>query len=492
MIIFYIEEVINMEAMNFPEGFLWGGATAANQCEGGYNLGGRGLSSVDVIPFGPERMKVARGEQKMLSCEPGYTYPAHEAIDMYHHYKEDIRLFAEMGFKCYRMSISWTRILPNGDDAVPNEEGLQFYEDIFKELKSYGIEPLVTIDHFDTPVALIKKYGGWKDRQMIAAYVHYCEVIFQRYKGLVKYWITFNEINMLLHMAFMGAGIVFEEGENRTNTEYNAAHHELLASAKAVQLAHKIMPDCMVGCMLAAGQFYPYTPNPADVWDGFEKDRDNYFFIDVQARGEYPVWAWKRMEKAGVSIDWQPEDADLLKAGVVDFISFSYYASRCTTADPEVFKEHARPGNAVFKAVVNPYLKNTEWGWQIDPLGLRVTINTLYDRYQKPLFIVENGLGANDVLLEDGTVHDLYRVEYMRAHIEAMRDAVCMDGIPLLGYTAWGCIDLVSASSGEMKKRYGMIYVDKDNDGNGTLKRYRKDSFFWYQKVIKTNGADLS
>lgn len=481
-----------MGDLKFPDGFLWGGATAANQCEGGYNLGGRGLSSVDVIPFGPDRMKVARGEMKMLECREGYEYPAHEAIDMYHHYKEDIALFAEMGFKCYRMSISWTRILPNGDDEQPNEEGLKFYEEIFEELKKYGIEPLVTIDHFDTPIALIKKFGGWKDRRMIDAYVHYCDCIFRRYKDLVKYWITFNEINMLLHMSFMGAGIVFEEGEDRQNVLYNAAHHELLASAKAVKLGHELIPGAQFGCMLAAGQFYPYTPDPKDIWDGFEKDRDNYFFIDAQARGAYPVWAFKRMEAAGVTIDMQPEDAGILKEGEVDFVSFSYYASRCTTADPEVFAKHARPGNAVFKAVVNPYLKNTEWGWQIDPLGLRITINTLYDRYQKPLFIVENGLGATDKLEEDGTVHDPYRIEYMRAHIEAMRDAVVKDGVPLMGFTSWGCIDLVSASSGEMKKRYGMIYVDKDNEGKGTLKRYRKDSFYWYKKVIESKGEDLA
>ena len=346
----------------FPDGFLWGGATAANQCEGAYDADGRGLSSVDTVPYGPERMAVARGEKKMLSCEPAYAYPSHEAIDMYHHYKEDIRLFHEMGFKCYRLSIAWTRILPNGDDETPNEKGLAFYEDLFRECRKYGIEPLVTIDHFDTPIALIEKYGGWRDRRMIDAYLHYCRVIFERYRDLVKYWITFNEINMLLHMSYMGAGIVFEEGENREQVKYQAAHHELLASAGAVALAHELIPGCQVGCMLAAGQFYPYTCNPEDIWDGLEKDRDNYFFIDVQARGAYPVWAKKRMERAGVDIGLTPEDETILRGGAVDFVAFSYYCSRCTTADPEVFKANARPGNAVFRAVVNPYLKSTEWG----------------------------------------------------------------------------------------------------------------------------------
>ncbi len=474
----------------FPASFLWGGATAANQCEGAYDVDGRGLSSVDTIPAGQDRMKVARGEMEMLSPQPGYTYPSHEAIDMYHRYKEDIALFAEMGFKCYRLSIAWTRILPNGDDDTPNESGLAFYESVFKECRKYGIEPLVTIDHFDTPIALIKKYGGWRDRRMIDAYLKYCRAIFTRYKGLVKYWITFNEINMLLHMSFMGAGIVFADGEDKARTKYTAAHHELLASAEAVKLAHEIMPDAKVGCMLAAGQFYPYSCSPADIQDGLEKDRDNYFFTDIQARGEYPVWALKRMEHAGISDIVTEADAETLKAGTVDFVAFSYYCSRCTSTDPEIIAHHSKPGNAVFRSVINPYLKNTEWGWQIDPLGLRITVNTLYDRYQKPLFVVENGLGAVDTL-EDGKIHDTYRIEYLRNHLLALRDAITEDGIPVIGFTAWGCIDLVSASSGEMRKRYGFIYVDKDDEGKGTLKRIRKDSFYWYKGVIESNGSNL-
>ncbi len=477
--------------MKMPEGFLWGGATAANQCEGAYDADGRGLSSVDVVPFGPDRMKVARGEMKMLACDDQHTYPAHEAIDLYHHYKEDIALLAGMGFKCYRLSIAWTRILPHGDDDVPNAAGVAFYRSLFEECKKYGIEPLVTICHFDTPIALIEKYGGWKDRRMVDAFLKYCKVLFENYGDLVHYWLTFNEINMLLHMPFMGAGLVFEPGENKTQVQYQAAHHELIASARAVQMAHAMMPGCKVGCMLAAGQYYPYTCAPADVYKAMECDRDNYFFIDVQTRGAYPVWAKKRMEQAGVRLQMEPGDEETLAAGTVDFVSFSYYSSRCISADPEVLKNKAR-GNAVVKAVVNPYLPSSEWGWQIDPQGLRLTLNTLYDRYGKPLFIVENGLGAADTLEADGTVHDPYRIEYMRAHIQAMLEAVNLDGIPLMGYTCWGCIDLVSASTGEMKKRYGMIYVDKNNDGTGTLARYRKDSYYWYKKVIETNGEDLA
>lgn len=475
----------------FPEGFLWGGATAANQCEGAYDSDGRGLSNVDVIPSGPDRMKVSRGEMKMLECESGYAYPSHEAIDFYHHYKEDIAMFAEMGFKCFRLSISWTRILPNGDDDVPNESGLEFYESVFKECRKYGIEPLVTIDHFDTPMSLIKRYGGWRDRRMIDAFMKLCKTIFTRYKDLVKYWITFNEINMLLHMSFMGAGIVFDENENKEQVKYRAAHHELLASALAVKLAHEIMPDCKVGCMLAAGNFYPYSCKPDDILDSIEKDRDNYFFTDVQARGAYPVWALKRIERAGIENVISGNDEKILAEGTVDYIAFSYYSSRCTTADPEIFAKHAKPGNAVFRSVINPYLKNTEWGWQIDPLGLRITANTLFDRYNKPLFVVENGLGAVDRVEADGKIHDAYRIEYLRQHLLALRDAITEDGIPVMGFTAWGCIDLVSASSGEMKKRYGMIYVDKDDSGKGTLKRIRKDSFYWYKGVIESDGASL-
>lgn len=472
--------------MSFPKGFLWGGATAANQCEGAYQEDGRGLANVDVIPYGDDRFPVMSGQKKMLECDENHFYPSHEAIDFYHHYKEDIKLFAEMGMKCYRFSIAWTRIYPNGDDETPNEKGLAFYEAVVDECLKYGIEPLITICHFDAPIALIKKFGGWKDRRMIEAFLNLCKALFTRLNGKVKYWLTFNEINMLLHLPFMGAGILFEDGEDKNQVLYTAAHHELVASAKAVKLAHEIMPNAMVGCMLAAGQFYPYSCNPKDVYKGMESDRDNYFFIDVQARGYYPVWALKRMERVGVKLDITDEDTQALKDGIVDFISFSYYASRCVSADEEINKEAAK-GNAVFAAVKNPYLDASEWGWQIDPLGLRITCNMLYDRYQKPLFIVENGLGANDAVEEDG-IHDSYRIAYMKKHIKAMDAVINEDGLPLLGCTFWGIIDLISASTGEIKKRYGTIYVDKQVDGSGTLERKKKDSFYWYKQVIESDG----
>ncbi|MGX7262362.1 6-phospho-beta-glucosidase [Enterococcus crotali] len=475
--------------MGFRKDFLWGGATAANQCEGGYNEGGRGLANVDLAPVGPDRFPVITGEKKMFAFDGEHFYPAQNAIDMYHRYKEDIALFGEMGFKTYRLSIAWSRIFPLGDETEPNEEGLKFYEDLFKECRKYNIEPLVTITHFDCPMHLVEKYGAWRSREMVGFYENLCNVIFNRYKGLVKYWLTFNEINMILHAPFMGAGLYFEEGENKEQVKYQAAHHELLASAIATKIAHEVDPENQVGCMLAAGTNYAYTCKPEDVWAARKADRENFFFIDVQSRGEYPAYALKELEREGIELPIEDGDLELLKAHTVDFISFSYYSSRVQSTDPAINEKTA--GN-IFASVKNPYLEASEWGWQIDPLGLRTTMNDLYDRYQKPLFIVENGLGAVDTPDENGNVIDDYRIEYLAAHIQAMKDAVELDGVDLLGYTTWGCIDLVSAGTGEMKKRYGFIYVDRDNEGNGTLKRSKKKSFDWYKKVIATNGEDLT
>ena len=474
--------------MVLREDFLWGGATAANQCEGGYKEGGRGLANVDVAPHGKDRFPVLAGKMKMFECDNEHYYPSHEAIDMYHNYKEDIKLFAEMGFKCYRLSIAWTRIFPTGIEETPNEEGLKFYDSLFDECLKYGIQPLVTICHFDVPMYLVEKYGAWRNRKLVDLYVKYCEAIFTRYKDKVKYWLTFNEINMILHLPFIGAGLYFEEGENEEQIKYQAAHHQLVASALATKLAKEINTEFKIGCMLAAGNTYANTCNPNDVWKSIKKDRENYFFIDVQSRGEYPQYAIKELERKNINIVMEEDDKKILKENTVDFISFSYYSSRLTSADPEV---NAKTEGNVFATLKNPYLNASEWGWQIDPLGLRITMNSLYDRYQKPLFIVENGLGAVDIPDENGYVNDDYRIDYLREHIKAMIDAVELDGVDLLGYTSWGCIDLVSAGTGEMKKRYGFIYVDKDNDGSGTLKRSKKKSFEWYKKVIASNGKDL-
>lgn len=470
-----------------PEGFLWGGAVAANQCEGAYLEGGKGLSPVDILPDSAHgRWAALENPLKALETEYEF-YPSHESIDFYHRYKEDIKLLAEMGFKCFRTSICWARIFPNGDDLQPNEKGLKFYDDLFDECKKYGIEPVVTINHFDTPVELLKKYNGWKDRRCIDFYLRFCEVIFKRYKSKVKYWMTFNEINMILHIPFFGGGIDITKEENPLQVKYQAAHHQLVASAMATKMGHKIDPENKIGCMLAAGQTYAYSCNPDDVWKSIEKDREGYFFIDVQSRGYYPSYSKRFFKENNINIEFQDGDTEVLKENTVDYIAFSYYSSRLTSANPE--NNSTTEGN-VFETMKNPYLKASEWGWQIDPLGLRITMNEIYDRYQKPLFIVENGLGAVDTIEKDGSINDDYRIDYLRDHIREMKEAV-LDGVELLGYTPWGCIDLISAGTGEMKKRYGFIYVDRDNNGNGTLNRSKKKSFDWYKKVIASNGEEI-
>ncbi|MBY0116207.1 6-phospho-beta-glucosidase [Paenibacillus xylanexedens] len=477
---------MNEKFTAFPENFLWGGATAANQLEGAYLEGGKGLTTVDLIPIGANRWNIALGNLDSYEPKTGEFYPSHEAIDFYHRYKEDIALFAEMGFKCLRLSIAWARIFPKGDEAEPNEAGLQFYDDVFDELLKYNIEPVVTICHFDVPVHLVETYGGWKNRKMIGFFEKYATTLFNRYKNKVKYWMTFNEINMLLHLPYIGAGIVLQDGENKDQILYQAAHHELVASALAVKACHEIIPDAQIGCMLAAGMVYPYSSNPDDVWKAMEKDRESFFFIDVQSKGGYPGYTKRFFRENDIRIDMQPEDAEILMQNTVDYIGFSYYASRCTSTDPEILKDSTE-GN-VFGSVKNPYLQASEWGWTIDPKGLRITLNQLHDRYGKPLFIVENGLGATDVLLDNDSVEDDYRIEYLNSHFAEMAEAI-QDGVELIGYTSWGPIDLVSAGTGEMKKRYGYIYVDRNNDGTGTLRRVKKKSFHWYQDVIASNGA---
>ena len=473
--------------MAFPENFLWGGATAANQCEGAYEEGGRGPANVDVIPGGPERRFVTGGRRIMLDFEDGYYYPAKKGIDMYHRFREDIRLFAEMGFSVYRMSIAWTRIYPKGNEAQPNREGIEFYRELFRECRKYNIEPLVTITHFDCPIHLIKEYGGWRSRRMIGFYKNLVTTLFTEFKGLVHYWLTFNEINVLYHFPFMGAGICFQNGEDPYRVTSAAAHHELVASAWAVKIGHEIDPENRSGCMMAAGTVYPASCRPEDMLKAQEENRKNYRLIDVQVFGEYPSYMQKEYERNGFSIPWQENDREILKNHTVDFVSFSYYSNRTVSADEGPDPEK----NSFFSGTRNPYLKASDWGWAVDPLGLRLTLNDLYDRYRLPLFIVENGLGAYDRVEEDGSVNDDYRIDYLKSHIKAMRDAVTLDGVDLMGYTTWGPIDLVSASTGEMSKRYGFIYVDLDDQGQGTMQRTRKKSFFWYQKVIKSNGEDL-
>lgn len=468
-----------MSRIQFPEHFMWGGAVAANQSEGAYRADGKGLSIQDIMPRG------IKGEP---TREPTVDNMKLVAIDFYHRYKEDIAMFAEMGFQVFRLSIAWTRIFPNGDDEKPNEKGLQFYDDVFDECRKYGIEPMVTISHYETPLHLAKKYDGWRSRKMIEYYMKFCNVIFERYKDKVKYWLTFNEINSILHQPLISGGILTPKEKLTRQDLYQAIHHELVASAKAVKMAHEMMPQAKVGCMILAMPTYPLTSRPDDVLAAMKAEQKNYFFADVQVRGRYPKYLDTYLKKEGVSIQMEPGDEEALKH-TVDFISFSYYVSVCESADPMEKGE----GNLI-GGLKNPYLKSSEWGWQIDPVGLRIVLNQYYDRYQKPLFIVENGLGAVDRLVKDEqgqwTVNDNERIEYMRRHLVEVGRAL-EDGVDIMGYTAWGCIDLVSASTAEMRKRYGLIYVDRDDNGKGSLKRYRKKSFYWYQRVIHTNGLSL-
>ncbi|HHL2559138.1 TPA: 6-phospho-beta-glucosidase [Yersinia enterocolitica] len=476
-----------MSVSTFPDGFLWGGALAANQAEGACFEGGKGLTTVDMIPHGEPRLAVKLGQEKRFTLRDDEFYPSHQAIDFYHRYKEDIALMAEMGFTVFRTSIAWSRIYPNGDELTPNAEGIAFYRDLFNECKKHNIEPLVTLCHFDVPMHLVTEYGSWRNRKMVEFFTRYARTCFEAFDGLVKYWLTFNEINILLHSPFSGAGLVFEPNENQEQVKYQAAHHELLASALATKIAHEVNPENQVGCMLAGGNFYPRTCKPEDVWAALEKDRENLFFIDVQARGAYPAYTKRLFREKGISIATQVGDDDILKY-TVDFVSFSYYASRCASAD---MNDHNSSAANIVKSLKNPHIQASEWGWGIDPLGLRITMNMMYDRYQKPLFLVENGLGAKDEINPQGEIEDDYRISYLREHIKAMAEAID-DGIPVIGYTSWGCIDLVSASTGEMSKRYGFVYVDRDDLGKGSLARKKKKSFYWYKKVIASNGADLS
>lgn len=466
--------------MTFPKNFLWGGAVAANQCEGAYNEDGKGLDIQDILPHGLKGAPTA---------EPTADNMKLIGIDFYHRYKEDVKLFAEMGFKVFRTSIAWSRIYPNGDEETPNEKGLQFYDDLFDECHKYGIEPLVTISHYETPLHLAKKYNGWINHDLIGFYERYVRTIFARYKDKVKYWLTFNEINSVLHAPLMSGGIMTPLEKLAKSDLYQACHHELVASALATKIGHEMMPHAQIGCMILSMPTYPLTPNPDDIIKTMQANNLNDFFGDMHARGEYPGYMKRYFRENGIAIKTTPEELTLLKENTVDFISFSYYMSICESAgEGEKGKGNLMGG---FK---NPYLKSSEWGWQIDPQGIRYVLNRFYNRWQKPLFIVENGLGAKDELVDDGrggkTVNDDYRIAYLNDHLVQVGEAI-EDGVPVMGYTTWGCIDLVSASTAELAKRYGFIYVDRQDDGSGSLARYRKKSFWWYKDVIASNGGTL-
>lgn len=459
----------------FPNTFLWGGALAANQVEGAWREDGKGLSTSDLQPegiLGPVRERV-EGDSGIKDI----------AIDFYHRYPEDVALFAEMGFTCLRISIAWTRIFPMGDESEPNEAGLAYYDRLLDELAAHKITPVVTLSHYEMPWGLVENYGGWGNRKVIGFFEHYARTVFTRYKEKVKYWLTFNEINMSLHAPMTGVGLP----ESSSQAEiYQAIHHQLVASALAVKACHTLIPDAKMGNMLLGGLMYALSSRPEDVFKTLQENRTWQFFGDVQSRGEYPGYMLRFFRDNHIQLDITEADRVALKE-TVDFISFSYYMTGCVTTD-EALNQQAR-GN-ILSMVPNPHLESSEWGWQIDPIGLRTLLNVLWDRYQKPLFIVENGLGAKDKPNEQGEINDDYRISYLNDHLVQVREAI-EDGVEILGYTSWGPIDIVSASKAELAKRYGFIYVDRDDSGKGTLARSRKKSFYWYQEVIRSQGGSL-
>lgn len=485
--------------MKFPDNFLWGGAIAANQCEGAWNEDGKGMSVADVAMFKPNVDKKDYVSQwhidmddirKARETDDVVYYPKRHGVDFYHHYEEDIALFAEMGFKTLRLSIAWTRLFPNGDEEKPNEKGLLFYENVFKCLRKHNIEPLVTLSHYEMPLYLVENYEGWASREVVDMFVKFATTCFERYKDLVKYWLTFNEIDSVFRHPFTTVGIVEDNYASKNEAEeaiYKALHHQLVASALVTKYAREIIPGAQIGCMVTKTLTYPETCNPEDIYLAMMDNRTNNLYTDVQVRGKYPLWIKKLWEDKGFEIPILEGDEEILAAHTVDFISFSYYMSMVQSIHAE---KREKVGGNLTTGVKNPYLSTSEWGWQIDPKGLEISLIDLYDRYQKPLWIVENGLGYNDVVNEDGTIEDDYRINYFADHFKAIGHAI-ENGVEVMGYTSWGCIDIVSASTSQMSKRYGFIYVDVDDYNKGTYKRLKKKSFDWYKKVIETNGEIL-
>lgn len=487
-----------MNKNSFPKNFLWGGATAANQCEGAWNEDGKGMSvsdcsryrkNSDVTDYKAQHTFTSEDIAAAMKSDDQQLYGKRHGIDFYHRYEEDLDLFAEMGFKTLRVSIPWTRIYPNGIEKEANEAGLVHYEKLFAAMKKRGIEPLVTLHHYEMPLYLANHFQGWYQREVVDFFVKFCKTVFSRYKDLVKYWLTFNEIDSSFRHAFTTSGLIEDRfpKDKWEEVVYQALHHQFVASALATKYLKQIIPQAQMGCMITRTLTYPEDCNPATMLLALKDNRKNFFYSDVQVRGEYPQHIFREWQRKGIHIVMQEGDEAILKQYPVDFVSFSYYMTRVTSV--KLDGKDMVSGNLT-TGIKNPYLETTEWNWQVDPTGLEISLIELYDRYQKPLFIVENGLGQRDTV-ENGRIHDGYRIDYFRQHIQAIAAAI-EEGVEVMGYTPWGCIDMVSMSTCQMSKRYGFIYVDLDDDGNGTYNRLRKDSFYWYKKVIATNGNDLS
>lgn len=465
--------------------FLWGTSSAANQIEGGWQEDGKGPSVMDALAT----VNGHRVENDNLD-DQNLFFGSHKAVDFYHHYQEDIRLLAEMGAKAYRMSIAWTRIFPTGLEEVPNQAGLEFYDRVFEELHKHGIEPIVTLSHYESPLALAKDFGGWSNRKMIELYVKYAKTVITRYSKLVHRWITFNEINCAQVpfgiMSACGIYMSISDKRNTSQLRYQCLHNQLVASAKVVKLAHEIDNRNQVGCMIASMYTYPLTPKPEDVRaNQLSMQVKNYFASDVMIRGTYPGYIKRYFKDHGINIEISDEDQKILEEGAVDYYTCSYYMTNCVSTNKDAEKTSAN----LISGLKNPYLQTSEYGWQIDACGLRSYLNEVYDRYQLPMMIVENGLGMHDTV-EDGQIHDEYRIKYLRQHIKSLEEAV-EDGVDLIGYCAWSSTDLIALSTGTISKRYGFIYVDVDDDGQGDFTRTKKDSFYWYSKVIESNGNTL-
>lgn len=481
--------------MGFRKDFLWGGAICAAQAEGAWNEDGKSLTFPEIIKhISPQERKrfgqawVSEQDIAQAKCGDERDYPKRWGIDFYHTYREDIALFAQMGFRVFRFSIAIARVLPTLDLQEVNEKALAYYDDVIDTCLQYHIQPLVTISHFDPPILVWDKYQGWSNPALIDIYVGFAKLLFARYHDKVKYWIPFNEINMALKAPFKTLGMISGSGHAYEQKRWQGIHHQLVASARMVKEAKAIDASMQIGCMIADITTYPYSSNPSDVLANQQFDQlINLSFLDVMVTGEYPYYLNAYWKEQRISVRISEEDRRLLREGTVDFVGFSYYMSIVTTADSE--GKELTSGNMT-GGVKNRYLETTQWGWQIDPLGLRICANQLYDRYRKPLFVLENGIGAQEELGADHTVHDHYRIDYLQAHLRALKQAA-EDGCDIMGYTMWGPIDLVSSGTSEMSKRYGFIYVDQDDDGNGSRRRFCKDSFYWYQHLIATNGEEL-
>lgn len=478
-----------MKTNEFPKHFLWGGSIAAHQCEGAYQEDGKGLAMMDLVSSGS--YETPRHISARL--EEGVYYPSHTGIDFYHRYKEDIALFADMGFRSLRISIDWSRIYPNGDDEVANELGLQFYHDVIDTMISYHIEPIVTLYHFEMPMHVVEAYGSWLNRETIQLYVRFCDTVIRSLKGKVQYWVTFNEMNHLDPTSevtdiftYMITGLKYSELADKKQALATLGYHMSVASVKVVQLAHEIDASNQVGCVFGITPYYPKTCKPEDVLAANKAMNRDFYQIDAMCNGEFPAYKVKEYERNDIHIEVSEEDSIAFAKGKLDFIGLNYYASEVVAANVEEDDQAS-----FFGGMDNPYLTKSNWGWTIDPTGLRYLLNYTYQRYGLPIIITENGLGAFDQVEENGEIQDDYRIDYLNQHISSVMQSVEEDGVDCFGYLMWGPIDLVSATTGEMKKRYGFIYVDKQDQGEGSYDRKPKKSFHWYKEVIQTNGGSL-